>query len=242
MIKFFRRIRQKLATENKPALPEGRFSKYLLYAIGEILLVIIGILIALQIHNWNDKRIERKELNTSLYSMIEELNQNIQFLEVEKEDKLKRLVTIDNFKVGAGSGQELRHIIFSVSDEIKSKEFTTIYLSLKEEKKIRLIQSKVLRNKITTFYEYELASLRDANTWHEKFVGENIDPYILEYIPLDENIDADSKVINELLNQLKFKNILSTQEMIYEGYVSNNEKVTKLAHDLKSTISSHLDK
>jgi hypothetical protein len=67
--------------------------------------------------------------------MIEELNQNIQFLEVEKEDKLKRLVTIDNFKVGAGSGQELRHIIFAVSDEIKSKEFTTIYLSLKEEEK-----------------------------------------------------------------------------------------------------------
>jgi hypothetical protein len=57
MIKFFRRIRQKLVTENKPALPAGRFSKYLLYAIGEILLVIIGILIALQINNWNDKRI-----------------------------------------------------------------------------------------------------------------------------------------------------------------------------------------
>jgi hypothetical protein len=105
-----------------------------------------------------------------------------------------------------------------------------------------LIQSKELRNKITTFYEYELASLRDANTYYEKFVGENIDPYILEYIPLDDNIEADPKIINELLNQLEFKNILSTQEMIYEGYVSNNEKVTQLAHDLKSTISSHLDK
>ena len=48
MIKFFRKIRQKLLTENK-------FSKYLLYAIGEILLVVIGILIALQINNWNEK-------------------------------------------------------------------------------------------------------------------------------------------------------------------------------------------
>ena len=44
MIKFFRKIRQKLLTENK-------FSKYLLYAIGEIVLVVIGILIALQIKN-----------------------------------------------------------------------------------------------------------------------------------------------------------------------------------------------
>ncbi len=49
MIKFFRKIRQQLLTENK-------FSKYLLYAIGEIVLVVIGILIALQINTWNENR------------------------------------------------------------------------------------------------------------------------------------------------------------------------------------------
>ena len=48
MIKFFRSIRQKLLTENK-------FSKYLFYAIGEIVLVVIGILIALSINNWNEE-------------------------------------------------------------------------------------------------------------------------------------------------------------------------------------------
>jgi len=53
MIKFFRRIRQKLLRENQ-------FSKYLLYAIGEILLVVIGILIALQINNWNETRKSKK--------------------------------------------------------------------------------------------------------------------------------------------------------------------------------------
>jgi hypothetical protein len=53
MIKFFRRIRQKLLTENK-------FSKYLIYAFGEILLVVIGILIALQINNWNDRKKQHK--------------------------------------------------------------------------------------------------------------------------------------------------------------------------------------
>lgn len=47
MIKFFRKIRQQLLTENK-------FSKYVFYAIGEIVLVVIGILIALQINNWNE--------------------------------------------------------------------------------------------------------------------------------------------------------------------------------------------
>ena len=73
MIKFFRHIRQRLLSENppervsragkfsKPASPAGR---YLLYAIGEIILVVIGILIALQINNGNEKRKERaKEIN-----------------------------------------------------------------------------------------------------------------------------------------------------------------------------------
>jgi hypothetical protein len=49
MIKFFRKIRQNMLTENK-------FGKYLIYAIGEIILVVIGILIALQVNNWNEER------------------------------------------------------------------------------------------------------------------------------------------------------------------------------------------
>jgi hypothetical protein len=52
MTRFFRNIRQKLAAENSVA-------KYLRYAIGEIILVVIGILIALQINNWNENRKER---------------------------------------------------------------------------------------------------------------------------------------------------------------------------------------
>ena len=51
MIKFFRHIRQRLLSEN-------RFSRYLIYAIGEIILVVIGILIAIQVSNWNDRRKE----------------------------------------------------------------------------------------------------------------------------------------------------------------------------------------
>jgi sensor domain CHASE-containing protein len=49
MIKYFRKIRKKLLTENK-------FSKYLLYAIGEIILVVVGILIAVQLNNQNEFR------------------------------------------------------------------------------------------------------------------------------------------------------------------------------------------
>jgi hypothetical protein len=77
MIKFFRKIRQKLITENK-------FSKYLIYAIGEIVLVVIGILIALSINNWNEKRKDLtkeqlilKQLNSEYQSNLNQLDEKI---------------------------------------------------------------------------------------------------------------------------------------------------------------------
>ena len=51
MLKFFRRIRQKL-------INQGDLKRYLIYAIGEVILVMIGILLALQVNNWNLKKID----------------------------------------------------------------------------------------------------------------------------------------------------------------------------------------
>jgi hypothetical protein len=55
MIKFFKKIRQNL-------LLEGKTRKYLKYAVGEIALVVIGILTAVSINNWNEKRTEEIQL------------------------------------------------------------------------------------------------------------------------------------------------------------------------------------
>ncbi|MEH6538246.1 MAG: DUF6090 family protein [Psychroserpens sp.] len=73
MIKFFRKIRQNLISENK-------VSKYLLYAIGEIVLVVIGILIALQINNWNTQKNEENELNGFLRNIKKNVVSDLQVL------------------------------------------------------------------------------------------------------------------------------------------------------------------
>ncbi len=75
MIKFFRKIRQKMLTENK-------FSKYLIYAIGEIILVVIGILIALQINNWNENQKLRNQEIIYLNNLRDDLNTQINMLDV----------------------------------------------------------------------------------------------------------------------------------------------------------------
>ena len=85
MINFFKKIKQQLLTEN-------RFSKYLVYAIGEIVLVVIGILIALQLNNWNEVRKIRiqeiktlKELRSDLLQNINDIDENITFLKLSKQ-------------------------------------------------------------------------------------------------------------------------------------------------------------
>jgi len=81
MVNFFRRIRNKL-------FREGNLGKYLLYALGEILLVVIGILIALQINNWNEWKKEREleikilaEIKDNIEVDFPDLNQNLEFME-----------------------------------------------------------------------------------------------------------------------------------------------------------------
>jgi len=83
MLKLFRRIRRKL-------IDEGNLKRYLIYAIGEILLVMIGILLALQVNNWNEVRKQRideidllKDLRTDLeiksnqMQKVYEINKNL---------------------------------------------------------------------------------------------------------------------------------------------------------------------
>ena len=71
MIKFFRKIRQKMLSQNK-------FSNYLLYAFGEILLVVIGILIALQINNWNEINKNKSTEFDYFKELLEDFELNLQ--------------------------------------------------------------------------------------------------------------------------------------------------------------------
>ena len=69
MIKFFRKIRYNLMSENKTG-------KYLKYAIGEIILVMIGILLALQVNNWNTNRTQKQKENLLLTDLNKEFKIN----------------------------------------------------------------------------------------------------------------------------------------------------------------------
>lgn len=82
-MKFFRKIRQNLLTENKS-------SQYLIYAVGEIILVVIGILIALQLNTWGMEKTDRQIENTLLANIKKDLESDIQEFRMVEDFKLSQ--------------------------------------------------------------------------------------------------------------------------------------------------------
>ena len=106
MIRFFRNIRQKLAAENK-------VMAYLRYAIGEILLVVIGILIALQINNWSEKQKELNLANVYYCRILEDFELDMDLIEksydqVSEKISLGRQLILDLHK-----GNKNKHTILN---------------------------------------------------------------------------------------------------------------------------------
>ncbi|NND06773.1 MAG: hypothetical protein HKN87_10380 [Saprospiraceae bacterium] len=182
MIKFFRKIRQKLLSEYK-------LGKYLLYAIGEIILVVIGILIAVQINNQN---IENKRKALEINILLEILN--------NLEDDLKQIndelysdkvimqadsIIIDQIRSRAPYNDDLgRHLrISEMFPHLDSKESG---YRLLESKGIDLISEDSLRIRITDFYNRDYPYFRKYEKERVDIVQSIIKPYLTKHFYLED--------------------------------------------------------
>ncbi len=96
MINFFRKIRKQLADQNKPL-------KYFRYAVGEIVLVMIGILLALQVNNWNEERKDQNELRNILQSIVADMKDDVPSVKYgfelvkEENERIKSFLNHDDY-------------------------------------------------------------------------------------------------------------------------------------------------
>jgi uncharacterized membrane-anchored protein YhcB (DUF1043 family) len=166
MIKFFRKIRQKLLSENK-------FSKYLIYAIGEIILVVIGILIALQINNWNESRKQAKNEKEFIISLKKDLKQDKAFIEM----------VIEHNEPRAGAYEILNNDLQNLyTNDRKSCDslFKEYFISQRTFYPISgSYESAVSGNQITVFKKKELVQkvVKLYNSTYDRLVdnGEQLD-------------------------------------------------------------------
>jgi len=127
MIKFFRKIRQKILSENE-------FSKYLIYAIGEIVLVVIGILIALSINNWNEGNKRKLKEREILLHMKRNLESDLQQDYPNKvlENALKSTtIVLDHLEQGKPYNDSLDYHFAWIPAYTRHMPNTTAYENLK---------------------------------------------------------------------------------------------------------------
>jgi len=156
MIKFFRKIRYNL-------METGKTTKYLKYAIGEILLVVIGILIALQVNNWNEIHKIRKEEHNTLQQLLDESNEIVVYLEeicnrynslIESIDK-----SANTLKIKSLNGMDEKEFAFGVYSTAFYEAISppkSTYEELNSTGKINQIRSNTVRKSISAYYS-ELA-------------------------------------------------------------------------------------
>ncbi|HQU41093.1 MAG: hypothetical protein H6548_11620 [Chitinophagales bacterium] len=151
MLRLFRRIRTRSLAENK-------FTKYLLYAVGEIILVVIGILIALSINNRNDFRKDRLAEKLLLENLVKDLERDQQELNMITEVNMGYLAIIDTVLYNITSnevyelGDFVRHMIsFPFFGTFAISKGT--YVETLSSGKLSLVLSDSLKSEISDYYE-----------------------------------------------------------------------------------------
>ncbi len=140
-------------------LTENKFSKYLIYAIGEIILVVIGILIALSINNWNEQRKQQKIEQEYLLSLQSEFNTNmdkLNFSIAENEAIIKGinglLNLFDNEVLDSVSNKYLKETFRSVlGNQMSFKPSTGVLNDIISSGNLNLIANQKLRQRLASF-------------------------------------------------------------------------------------------
>jgi len=249
MIKFFRNIRKTL-------LAEGKTTKYLKYAIGEIVLVVIGILIALQINNWNQGRQQRQKEKKILVELRRDLVSNDSILNRYTGLQLiyasEITTTIEHLKKREIFNDTISLYLTHISFIERIEFVSSAYESLKSIG-IDIISSDTLRAEIATLFgnefTYKTNWLRDAGLKHadllfplySRFFESTLEPI------QTENVQADVYEISErmifrlnpdydnLLKSQEFINVISKKRSFKNAIVAS---LTQLQGLVKNTINS----
>jgi hypothetical protein len=214
MIKFFRRIRQTL-------LSEGNNGKYLKYAIGEIILVVIGILIALQINNWNEARKLRNQEVTYLENLKTDLELNIiefnEYLNARTSSIESANKVLEYFEGKPLS--DLNDLNFHATNVYIWHKFTlhdNTYQELLNSGNLTIISDDTIKN-----------GLLDLNALYNKLKNEEahfrFDTEVLLYEPAYEMIDMNSLIKNftyQVTNGQAGENVALSREN-YEAILKN---------------------
>lgn len=249
MINFFRKIRKRLADDNKPL-------KYLRYAIGEIVLVVIGILIALQINNWNEDRKAQKKTNAYLVMLSDEIKTNLRrldlsqkFAEEHSQYNQNTLRELNSESAGTMDLDKLYALTVNRGPFSKWELVRSSFDDLVNSGAMEYVQDSTLRNQIFSiesfFKRYEKEYDAVWLVWEQQ-----IRPYHLEHLneswiisrnndSLKFNFDTDREAF---IHNRMYANMLTGNIIFIHNYVGAIEDIRKRLTTTLEDIKSYLSK
>ena len=246
MIKFFRQYRRIL-------LNEGKTPKYFKYAIGEIVLVVIGILIALQINNWNQEHQQKNEELKQLKALKLEFEKNaitfdsITTHHTENEDATLRLINATkSYTIEVFDSLYLKTVYNYNFDPSKG-----IYNSLINSGNIELISNQTLKYKLAEIQDIVTDYIEDENDVRE-YCSNKFFPFVINQMPYNplrfyENRTASEKELHhsyfvEMINNRVFIEHLSMIRLYRIGVFEEGKKVRKEYNNIIALINQEITK
>jgi hypothetical protein len=242
MIPFFRKIRKQLANDNKPL-------KYMRYAIGEIVLVVIGILIALSINNWNEARKEKVKERKILIELENNLAANSKILSDEISNQ-KRIanqisVTIKHLENKKPFNDSIGKYVNQIQ-WIESTQFvSSAYESLKTSG-VDLISNDSIRADVTFLFGNEFPFrttwLNDVGTTQANWTH----PIIMRFFKQGPPVPAltSYKIATDydgLLQNQEFINVISSRRAFKGEIVYQFEKLLIRVENARARINKELE-
>jgi len=242
MIKFFRRIRYDLMEKNKTG-------KYLKYAIGEIILVVIGILIALQINNWNEKQKLKLQELVLLENVLENIKTDSTSIDsvISNTDRIlkihKNLISFSKQQI---SENEVGNI-----DLIRQSEPNPLITQINNPNLPNQLLDQELKKVILDYYL--------TIEWFEKIRADNnyiIEQYIRPILAEKELLNFDfqfseSKGYNNLINKQKFFEVFKEEDIkqyLFESRLKLNimkqfaNRIAQKNNETKEAIQKYINK
>jgi hypothetical protein len=251
MIKFFRRIRQQLLGEDKTG-------KYLKYALGEILLVMIGILLALQVNNWNEERKDRVEEIIILESLDKNLilanEQSDSLISSEKYSKgvLLLVLGIDSINSILDSNSISAKIFKDAFWNLESDiPVINTYIELKNTNKLSLIKNQEIKEKFTSLEVNlnELEGMLDDRLNVQQIRIDDIAENEVNFIPFIKSSIPTVNITKEkqnnfelILSNQRIRNLLGMKLNMTQDVLNYRENLDNDIKELRMLIEAELSK
>ena len=249
MLTLFRRIRQKL-------IDSGSVTKYLLYATGEILLVVIGILIALQVNNWNVERIERQSEVTLLKQLQSDLS-----VSGESIDELYSRLEIsstsaDSLLHSFRTDQQVQGFVFHASLVHRRFFFNPAYSGYTQLGNASgfTIRNSELRNQVVEIYEGEFEEIKKRQRLLTDHMNDHLFPLSKTRFNLNRrisfrmsNFDENSMDFYEPLNfeslasDTEFANTIVVLKRLYSIQLNQLDKTSTQIRDVLTLLNDELE-